>query len=661
MARPNTVLLVLPAAALLAGCSAEWYTHDADREVYGIVAEKEADALGRVRTFNVRPRPNPVDILESTRQAQAAARDADAGPGDEPPVAPADPAAPEDEPPEEVLAPAPVEAPDAGDVPVPADPQVPRLPAEAQGAMPPAVPRPDGVGAAMAGLGADAGPGAEADRLLRQPAAGLEDIIPAELPPPVPKPPADAVRLTMADALRIAVAASRTYQARKEDVYLSALALTFQRYLFRPHPTATGTVDYASDFQDGTGRVRSWDPGAEVGVSQQLADGAVVAGSLGVAALKYLNKELGDTVDAALDFSLAQPLWRGAGRRVVQENLLQAERNAIYAIRSFARFEKTFAVDVASAYLRTLQDRDAVMNAWNNYESLRRGRQQSEWLAKAERLAEFEVDQARQSEFAAYNNWIVARENYVNSLDAFKLTLGIPVTTDVALVPDELDRLRAAGLRHTEQPLLEATATALANRLDLANTRGAVEDAERKVLVAEDGLKGDVDLVASIGYTPRSDDVQSARIALARGDYRIGFDIDLPVDRLSERNALRETQLAEQAARRSLEEARDGIVLAVRQAYRRLQQARESYDIQKRSVSLAERRVESTRLLLQAGRVEQRDLLDAEADLLQARNALTAALVTHTIARLQFARDLGTLAVDEKGQIHGWVLTDNGP
>ncbi len=619
MTRRPTTLFTMLAAALLAGCSAEWYTKDADREVYGIVAEKEADALGRVRMFNVRPRPDAVEVLETASEAAGPA-DAAGPPDDTRPVAPPGPA---DD----------------------AAPEGPEVPAE---------------GAAPAEAAAAGGPAAEAEAILDRPPAALEDIIPAELPPPVPEPAPEAVHLTMAEAMRVAVRTSREYQSRKEEVYLSALALTFQRYLFRPQPFATGTVDYTSDFQSGTGRVRSWDPGAEVGVSQQLADGAVVAGSLGVTALKYLNKELGDTVDAALDFSLAQPLWRGAGRQVVQENLLQAERNAVYAIRSFARFEKTFAVSVASEYLQTLQSRDAVMNAWNNYESLQRGRQQSEWLAKAERLPEFEVDQARQSEFAAYNRWIVERERYINALDAFKLTLGIPVTAEITLVPSELDRLHHGGLQRMEQPLLDATATALATRLDLANTRGALDDAGRKIVVAEDGLEGDVDLVASIGYTPRADAVQSARIRLARGDYSVGLDIDLPVDRLTERNALRETQIAEQAARRALEAARDNVVLDVRQAHRRLHQARESYDIQKRSVALAQRRVESTRLLLQAGRVEQRDLLDAEADLLDARNALTAALVDHTIAGLQFARDLGTLTVDDKGQIHGWILTDNG-
>jgi len=643
---------LVPIAVLtLMGCSADWYTRDADREVYGIVAEKEADALGEVRSFTIRARPDPKEVLSEVGT----------------PVTGEQPAEPPPEPPL-VVEPAPEtsgEAPaSSGEVPETPETTVPSPEATA----PPTGAAVPSAGAAMSasavmppGAGAPVatppeGPAAEAEAILDQPVAGLEDVIPAQLPPPVPQPGPGAIRLTLADALRVAVRTSREYQDRKESVYLTALTLTFERYLFRPHPFTTGTVDYASDF-GGTGRTRSWDPAAEIGVSQQLADGAIVAGSLGLAALKFLNKELGDTVDSALDFSLSQPLWRGAGRKIVQENLLQAERNAIYAVRSFARFEKTFAVSVASQYLRVLQSRDAVLNAWNNYQSLREGRMQSEWLAKAERLAEFEVDQARQSEFAAYNRWILEREAYTNDLDALKLTLGIPVETEIALEPAELERLHQAGVTDPDVPLDAATTTALATRLDLANTRNGVDDTRRKVVVAEDGLKGDVDLVASLGYGSRADRPQSARIALARGDYVVGFDIDLPVDRLTERNALRRTQISEQAALRALEEESDNVILDVRQAYRRLEQTRESYDIQRMSLALAERRVESTRLLLQAERAKQRDVLEAERDLLEAQNALTSALVTHTIARLEFARDVGTLRIDEKGQIHGWILT----
>jgi outer membrane protein TolC len=141
--------------------------------------------------------------------------------------------------------------------------------------------------------------------------------------------------------------------------------------------------------------------------------------------------------------------------------------------------------------------------------------------------------------------------------------------------------------------------------------------------------------------------------------YSIGLDIDLPVDRLEERNALRQTQIERERAARDLSLLRDQVVLAVREAYRGLEQARQSYEIQQRSVALAQRRVESTQLLLQAGRASQRDVLESQSALVQAQNSLTRALVDHTVAGLQFQRDVGTLRVDREGQIHGWSLTSD--
>lgn len=609
--KPTSTLAAMAflAAALAAGCSPQYYAADADHEVYQIVADKNAKAIGTERrAFSISPNTDLPALLDEARNK------------------------PESEP-----APAPAEA-------------APAAPAEA----PPAAP---GEAAPAEAKAAEAAADEAADEAVAK-AASFDAVVPENLPPPVPEASPDAVRLTMADALRVAVRASRDYQDAKETVYQAALALTLQRYMFRPHPFTTGSVNF--DSTDADGRQRSWDPSADVGITQQLADGAIVAGSMGITALKYLNRQLGDTVDTALDFSLTQPLWRGAGRKIVQENLFQAERNAVYAVRTFAKFEQDFAVSIASDYLHVLQARDVVMNQWQNYLSLKAGRERSEWLAKAERQAEFQVDQARQDELSAYNRWVIEREGYVNSLDAFKITLGIPVTTEVALDHGEMARLVAQGLRLWDIAVDDAIGKSLITRLDLANTREGLEDAERKVLVAEDDLKGDVDLVASIGYASRADRPQSARIAFRRGDYSVGFDIDMPVDRLQERNALRQTQIDLAGAARGLENSRDNVILAVRRAFRRLDQARESYQIQQRSLALAERRVESTQLLLQAGRVNQRDVLEAERALLTARNSLTSALVAHTIAGLEFERDVGTLVVDEEGQIHGWNLTDEG-
>jgi len=546
------------AALAVAGCSATYYTEDADREVYEIVAEKQDRAFGRALPFSVEPDKAIQDFF-----GEAGER---AGPGPE--------AEPEGEPTEAL-----------------------------------------------------------------------------------PEPGPEAITITTADALRLAVLANRDYQTRKETVYLAALTLTFQRYLFRPHPFATGTVDLENDEGD---RERSFAGTSDVGFSQRLADGALVTASLGLTALKYINQELGDTLSSTLAFSLQQPLWRGAGRRIVQENLIQVERNALYAVRTFARFEKTFAVSVATQYLRVLERRQVVLNEWRNYQSLKEGRERAEWLAEADRLPEFQVDQAKQDELRAYNRWIVAREGYLNALDSFKIVLGIPVESPVVLDPKDLERLAEAGLGQVDMGVGEAVAKALQERLDMANTRDGYEDSGRKVVVAEDGLKGDVDLVASIGYASDANrGAQSARLAFHQGDYSIGLEIDLPIDRLSERNALRETQIDREQAGRALSLLEDQIVLQVREAYRGLEQARQSYDIQRRSVELAERRVESTQLLLQAGRASQRDVLESQRALVEARNALARALVDHTIAGLEFQRDAGTLVVDQEGQIHGWSLSEN--
>jgi outer membrane protein TolC len=601
------------AAFLMTGCGPKFYTEQADRDVYRIVADKNDQALGRAPQFTIQPPGNVEELLKDIKNREPPGPEAPPAKGPRPP--------------------APVSAPAAAPAPAPAAAPAP-VPAPA--AAPAPAPAPKAESPAPSGPGEKQGP----------------------LPPPVPEPGPGAIRLTMADVLRIAALANRDYQTAKETVYLTALALTFQRYLFQPHPTAAGTVKFNNNDNAG-GRAKSWDGSADVGVSQQLADGAVIVGSLGLSALKFISPALGDTLDSTLDFSLTQPLWRGAGRQVVQENLVQAERNALYAVRTFAKFEQDFAVSIASDALQVLRQRDVVLNTWVNYLSLKEGRERSEWLAKAEILPEFQVDQARQDELSAYNSWIMERENYVNRLDAFKIELGIPVGTEIALEPKELKRLSDLGLQDPGLELDDATAKALKLRMDLANARDGLRDAERKILVAEDALKGDIDLVASIGYASVGSSPQSARLNLRRGNYSIGLDLNLPVDRLAQRNALRQTQVNREQAARALSLLEDNIVLGVRLSFRRLAQARETYEIQKRAVALAERRVDSTQLLLQAGRATQRDVLESQRALLAAKNALTQALVDHAVAGLQFQRDVGTLVVDEKGQIHGWNLTDS--
>jgi len=123
----------------------------------------------------------------------------------------------------------------------------------------------------------------------------------------------------------------------------------------------------------------------------------------------------------------------------------------------------------------------------------------------------------------------------------------------------------------------------------------------------------------------------------------------LNLDRKAERNAYRESLISLTQRRRAYMEDRDQVIFDVRQTYRDLREAAAQYEIRQMSLKLAEQRVESTAMLLQAGRAITRDLLEAQRSLLQAQNSRTSALVRYTIANLEFYRDLGILEVRPDG------------
>jgi hypothetical protein len=90
--------------------------------------------------------------------------------------------------------------------------------------------------------------------------------------------------------------------------------------------------------------------------------------------------------------------------------------------------------------------------------------------------------------------------------------------------------------------------------------------------------------------------------------------------------------------------------LQIRDSWRSLEQAKRNYEISEVGVRLAERRVEEQELLAEFGRAKALDQVDAQNSLLSSKDQLTQALVTHTIARLQFWDNMGILYIKEDGQ-----------
>ena len=206
-----------------------------------------------------------------------------------------------------------------------------------------------------------------------------------------------------------------------------------------------------------------------------------------------------------------------------------------------------------------------------------------------------------------------------------------------------------------------ATRTALENRLDLMNVRAKVVDAWRQIAVQANALQG----VFNVGYHMDSTTPPAAAkpFAFSGSDTRhqLFLNFELPLVRLSERNAYRAGLIAYQRARRNLMANEDQIVNQIRAEVRQLQVLAKNYKIQQQAVELAYLQVESSLETFQAPPDPRspdnagttaaltQQLLAAYARLPQEQTKLLTIWINYQIARQQMYVDLELLPLDFRG------------
>jgi len=459
----------------------------------------------------------------------------------------------------------------------------------------------------------------------------------------------------LSDALQMAVTHNREYLSQKESLYLQALDLTLVRHAFTPvfTGTSTGTLDSVRtpiSERDVTTLVtdNTLTTTSGLGVSALTRTGARLAANFSTDFLRLVSGNLSGVNDSTLAFSVTQPLLRGAGYRATMETLTQAERDLMYAIRDFTQYRKTFTVNIASRYYRTLEARDAAKNAHFAYEAFAKTLVSERELAKENQRTSSQLGLIEQASLKYKRLWISSVRNYEQQLDDLKIALGVPVTRPIILEDKELTKL---ALEEPEISMDESLQTALITRLDLYNARDSLEDTERQIKVAAQDLLPQLDLRG--GYVVSSDP-RTDRIRLNRDRNSVagGLDLDLRLDKKGDRNAYRAATIAQQRVARELDLAEENVRSALRGDWRDLDTARKQYEIAETGVALSQRRLEEEQLLTELGTGTARDLIDAQQDLIEARNALTSALISHTISRLELWKDMGVLYIKKDGS---WV------
>ena len=489
--------------------------------------------------------------------------------------------------------------------------------------------------------------------------------------------------LSPKDALQIAAAYNRGYQAKKEEIFEAALDLDLEELTFRS--TYAGLFDSLLRSNQESGSVSTTvENSFSAEAMKTLKNGARLSAKIVFDLTRMFSTSQARANGVYFDTSINIPLLAGSGRHIVTENLTQAQRDLIYRIWEFEQLKQTLAVRVSADFLQALRQRDQAENAAANYKKAILSANRARRLAEAGRLPETQVAQTVQRELEARNRWVRAEEDAKRSLDNLKITLGLPTDCRLGLDPDILQELtdqyklslqtdspapdyeiKGESIRLIRPSRINggpfeidekvALKTALQERFDLKVREGRVFDSQRRVIIARDALRARFDLTSSYstggrrsGSSVTSDDIG---LDFRKGVYEAGIDVDLPWERTREAYRFRESYIALERSLRSYQETEDQVKLQVRENLRSLLKSRSSFLIELNAVELADRRVKSTSLFLEAGRVQVRDLLDAQDDLVEAQDNLTSAIVAYRLNELAIQRDMGILELDEKGLI----------
>lgn len=296
------------------------------------------------------------------------------------------------------------------------------------------------------------------------------------------------VVLDLTGAVQLALIESPRYQEQLENLYLSGLDVTFERFRFDTQFFGNSSIFYTAD-----GPVRAGLPSGssllEVQPFNLQAQKLTATG--GQIVVNFANTLMWqfagpDTYDSTtlIDFSLIQPLLRRGGRIRVLERLTISERALLANVRQMEQYRQGFYLNVvtgrdagsgptrrggffggsglegfsgvggggfgrvggfggggfgggfgftggagagqAGGYLGLLQAAQVIQNQYANIGGLGDSLAQLQAAYDAGRIDRFQVDLARQALYNAQSQLLNSEASYETALDNFKVQHGMP-------------------------------------------------------------------------------------------------------------------------------------------------------------------------------------------------------------------------------------------
>ena len=301
------------------------------------------------------------------------------------------------------------------------------------------------------------------------------------------------------EAVELAAIHSREYQTQIELLYTSALSLTEERfnlgarYLVGGGPPVVNAGINSNRNGEGSASLST-----PLGIRQTLPGGAQIAADVANTVTWVFSGDGSQTSAPGIGYSLTQPLLYRAGRKIVLENLTQAERNVLYRVRSLARYRQTLFANISQNYLNLLRSKQNILNTRNNIRQLEEQLESAEVREKSvpgevnaalEGFAGLEIPESLQNQLSYDGTWLKWRGSL--SADQEVELLAISEDADFKAAASQL-------LDFKKQQTTSLNFLQLKNQLNdtlsgLASSRTSLEDQYDQFKIAL-GLPPDIQL-----------------------------------------------------------------------------------------------------------------------------------------------------------------------
>lgn len=427
------------------------------------------------------------------------------------------------------------------------------------------------------------------------------------------------LELGLQECIELALAQNRNLRLSRNSLAVREKSLEAARAAFDVlyYPAVgAGAVDGEKDLLAGISARKRFAMGPELSVSPR-------AGTFG------------DDYSAEMAVSLDIPLFRNFGKQINLDPVYSGRFAVRSADRSLLLARDSTILSVASAVYRVVERQQQVRI---HREQVRRFEQYTALAEARERVnlaSPIDVYRALIRLRDAENRLSLAMESLAEAYDSLKIILALPMEQKI--------KVRAPlDLQPVKIDLEAAVETAMENRVELAQGRDAYRESLRRASLAKQRILPDVRL--RMGYSRYGQDMDSmGDLNLSEDTWRITFTTSSDLARTTEKINYRQSLYEVENARLALQDVREEIQREVRRELVALEKALERIRTSEKQIHEARGKRSLAEIKFNHGLADNFDVIEAEAELHQARIDLVATRVDYIVGRYRLRSALGTL------------------